>query len=173
MATRYVSLKETNVELRKALKEAFPGVKFSVVGESYAGGASARVRYVDGPKVKDVEKVAKQFEAASFDGMIDLKSYHTSEYKGEEVYWGADYVFVNQEFSEEVTSQAKEFVELAIAEDGGTPGPGWWGEFPQAFHRARKDDESFRWGEQNYWSLVNIASVWLVEGRTLMVKVVA
>lgn len=84
----HFSVVETAKLLRKALKDGFPGVKFSVRSDSYAGGASIRVRYEDGPFKKDVEAVAKQFAGASFDGMIDLKSYHDSEYEGRTVSWG-------------------------------------------------------------------------------------
>lgn len=167
---KYISPKDTATEVRKALKAAFPDTKFSVRTHTYAGGASINVNYFDGPNQKAVEEVAKQFEGASFDGMIDLKSYHDSEYNGEMVHWGADYVFVNRDFSPEVIAQAEEFTRLAIEADGGDAGPGWWGEFPQAFYRARKDDEFFRW-ETNFWALRNIAASWLVEGRALAVKV--
>lgn len=105
---RYVSLKETNQHIRAALKQAFPGVKFSVVGDSYAGGASTNVRYVDGPPVKDVEAVVKFFAGATFDGMIDLKEYVSRQFGGEEVHFGADFVFVNRSVSDH-------YKELALA----------------------------------------------------------
>lgn len=100
--TIYVSLKDTNALIRKALAEAFPGVKFSVVGKSYSMGASTTVRWTDGPTPKQVEKVAKAFEASTFDGMIDLKSsvYHTDE-QGNQYHYGADYVHCTREYSDE------------------------------------------------------------------------
>lgn len=100
--TKYISLKETNVLIRKALAEAFPGVKFSVVGSSYSMGASTTVRWTDGPTPKQVEKIAKQFEGSSFDGMIDLKSsiYHTDE-QGNQYRYGADFVHCTREYSNE------------------------------------------------------------------------
>lgn len=100
--TIYVSLKDTNALIRKALAEAFPGVKFSVVGKSYSMGASTTVRWLDGPTPKQVEKVAKQFEGSTFDGMIDLKSsvYHTDE-QGNQYHYGADYVHCTREYSDE------------------------------------------------------------------------
>lgn len=169
---KYISPADTAKEVRKALKEAFPDQKFSVRTDVYAGGASVRVRYTDGPNEKAVEKVAKQFEGSTFDPMLDLKEYRQSEHNGEQVHWGADYVFVNRDFSEEVDAKAKEFTALAIAEDGGTSGADWYGEAPQAFLRASHNDEHFGF-QTNYWVLVTVAAAWIAEGRTLVVKVTA
>lgn len=169
MAKKYMSPADTAKELRKALKEAFPGQVFSVRTHTYAGGASIRVRYVDGPGPQEVEDVARKFRGASFDGMTDMKSYHDSEHNGETVHWGADFVFVNREFSEKVVEQAEEFTRLAIEEDGGIAGPRWFGEVPQAFWRSANGEHlGF---ETNYWALLNVASRWIVEGRALAVKV--
>lgn len=38
MSNKYISCKDTAVMMRKALKEAFPGVKFSVRSDVYSGG---------------------------------------------------------------------------------------------------------------------------------------
>lgn len=69
---KYVSLKDTAVLVRKALAKAFPGVKFSVRGSSYAGGASIDVRWFDGPSAKAVNEILGPFESRGFDGMIDM-----------------------------------------------------------------------------------------------------
>ena len=74
--TRYISCVDTAKLLRKALKAEFPATRFSVRSSSYSGGASIRVEWTDGPTTKRVDRVAKQFAGASFDGMIDLMSYH-------------------------------------------------------------------------------------------------
>ncbi len=116
--TRYISLKDTNKLIRAALKESFPGAKFSVVGDSYAGGASTRVSWTDGPAKHDVEAVVDKFAGASFDGMIDLKSYHTSELKGEQVHFGADYVFADREVSPEEIARLRPEVEAELARQG-------------------------------------------------------
>lgn len=73
--TRYLSCAETAKLLRAALKQAFPAVKFGVKSSVYSGGASIDVRWTDGPTAAKVERIAKQFEGADFDGMIDLKTY--------------------------------------------------------------------------------------------------
>lgn len=93
--TEYLTVVETAKLVRKALKEAFPGQKFSVRSSSYSGGASIRVEYNNAAlESKEVEKVARRFEGAKFDGMIDLKTYHTSILDGRQVHFGADFVFV-------------------------------------------------------------------------------
>lgn len=94
----YYSCAETAKFIRQELKEKFAGVKFSVRSDSYSGGASIRISY-DNENVgeRNVESVVKSFQGASFDGQIDLKSYHNSNFKGQEVSWGADYVFVDND----------------------------------------------------------------------------
>lgn len=93
--TEYISVVDTAKLIRKALKAAFPNQKFSVRSDKYSGGASIRVEYDNGAlNSKDVEKVARKYEGAKFDGMVDLMTYHTSTHEGRQVYFGADFVFV-------------------------------------------------------------------------------
>jgi len=75
---RYLDVAETAKCLRIGLKKHFPGIKFSVRSKSYAGGASISVSWVDGPTTKQVDRIAGNYSGANFDGMIDLKNYHTS-----------------------------------------------------------------------------------------------
>lgn len=75
----YLTAAQTAKLVRVALGAAFPGEMFSVRSKTYSGGASIDVRWTDGSQTKDVERVAKQYEGADFDGMIDLKTY-TSHY---------------------------------------------------------------------------------------------
>jgi hypothetical protein len=96
---KYLSCAETSVMMRKALKEAFPGIKFSVKSKVYSGGASITASWQDGPNGNQVEAVTSCFSGASFDGMIDLKSYTSSMIDGQEVRFGADFVFTRREFS--------------------------------------------------------------------------
>lgn len=72
---RYLSCADTAKLVRKALKTAFPDVKFSVRSDTYSGGASIRVGWTDGPTDADVEEVTEPYAGARFDGMIDLKVY--------------------------------------------------------------------------------------------------
>ena len=73
---RRVSCAGTAKLVRAALKTAFPGQKFSVRSQTYAGGASNDNRWTDGPSSTEVDKVAGQYNGAGFDGMIDLKTYN-------------------------------------------------------------------------------------------------
>lgn len=95
----YISCADTAKLIRKALKENFPGVKFSVRSDTYSGGASIDVKWLDGPAAPSVEEVVIQFKGATFDGMTDMKSYHTSSLNGEEVHFGADFVFCKRSLS--------------------------------------------------------------------------
>lgn len=108
---RYISVADTAKLIRKALKDQFkadfPHTKFSVRSSSYSGGASINIRWTDGPAETLVAKVAKSFEGADFDGMQDLKTYHTSiitntDGSSEEVRLGADFVHTSRELSPEV-----------------------------------------------------------------------
>jgi hypothetical protein len=92
------SCKETAQFIRAELKKNFPGVKFSVVSHVYSGGSSIRVKYNDeSVGERDVRAVANFFEGATFDAMTDYKDYKNSFFNGQEVWWGADYVFVDNE----------------------------------------------------------------------------
>tara|TARA_R110000868_G_scaffold350752_1_gene612089 strand:+ start:16225 stop:16770 length:546 start_codon:yes stop_codon:yes gene_type:complete len=97
--TRYINVVETAKMIRTALKESFPGVKFSVKSSSYSMGASININYVDGPTNAQVKAVISVFEGSYFDGMTDYKGLNYSSLDGEEVRFGADFVFVNRKFS--------------------------------------------------------------------------
>lgn len=73
----YINTKETAVFVRKALKSAFPGFKFSVRIDRYSGGSSIDIRWTDGPSTEEVDLVVKPFNCEHFDGMIDMR-YHSS-----------------------------------------------------------------------------------------------
>ena len=89
---RRISLIDTAKLLRKALKAAYPTVKFSVRCDRYSMGCSIDVTWTDGPTSGQVQPLLRQFDRKSFDGMTDSSSYHTQEYEGETVAFGADYV---------------------------------------------------------------------------------
>lgn len=104
--TEHLSCAETATLVRGALKQAFPSVKFSVRSKTYSGGASINVEWTDGPKPSDVERITNLYTGASFDGMIDLKSYHDSILVDESgnprvVSFGSDYIFTRRNVSEE------------------------------------------------------------------------
>ena len=96
----YMSCADTAKLVRKALKEAFPAIKFSVRSDTYSGGASIRVGWVDGPSTEQVEDVAGVFRGAYFDGMIDYQGTITSAINGEPVRFAADFIFFNRTYSD-------------------------------------------------------------------------
>lgn len=127
--SRYIDVAETAKLIRSALKNKFPGIKFSVKSSRYAGGASIHICYTDGPTTVDICRVTDPYAGAGFDGMIDMAYFKTSYLladgtvvygrsqgtegsrgtvsaydeplpKGAEaVHFGADYVFVEREYS--------------------------------------------------------------------------
>lgn len=105
--TRYISLADTNKAIRAALKDKFPGVKFSVRGKSYSGGASTSIYWTNGPTSRQVNEVVSHFEGATFDGMIDLKSTRYAMENGERVHYGADYIFTHREVTPEFVESCK------------------------------------------------------------------
>lgn len=112
--TKHLSCAETAKLIRAALKESFPSVKFTVKSKVYAGGSSIDVSYVDGPTSEQVKSVVSLFEGKYFDGMTDYKGFNYSSLDGEQVSFGADFVFVSRKFSFEyldsvVTEAAKKF----------------------------------------------------------------
>jgi hypothetical protein len=106
MATKYISAAETAKLIRAALKEAFPGVKFSVRSSTYSGGASVSIGWTDGPNTKQVEAVTGAFKGAYFDGSIDYKGSVYAMLDGEPVHFGADYINTSREYSDEMVERA-------------------------------------------------------------------
>ena len=120
--SNYLSVAETAKLIRASLRESFPGVKFSVRSSSYAGGASIRVGWVDGPTTAAVEAVAHPWQGSYFDGMQDYKGsrYHTLD--GEPVRFGADFVFCEREETHAVLARAarlvaKKYMGLDLSDD--------------------------------------------------------
>ena len=97
--TKYLTCAETAKLVRAALKEAFPGVKFSVKSSVYAGGASINIAYTDGPSAIQVKGITQAFQGAYFDGMTDYKGSNYNTLDGQEVRFGADFIFVNRKFT--------------------------------------------------------------------------
>lgn len=58
--------------IRKELKLAFPGVKFSVRSDSFSMGNSVDVSWSNGPTSKAVEEIIGKYQYGHFDGMEDI-----------------------------------------------------------------------------------------------------
>lgn len=100
----YFTCAETAKLVRAALRNQLPGIKFRVRSHNYAGGASIDVNWTDGPLADQVQSVVSIFSGASFDGMIDLKSYHDTLVADDDgnvrsVHFGADFIFANRHVS--------------------------------------------------------------------------
>jgi hypothetical protein len=83
--------------LRKELKLAFPGIKFSVRSDSFSGGDSIDVAWTDGPTTKEVDRIANKYSAGSFDGMEDLYNYESTAWTT--VFGDAKYVHTQRHYS--------------------------------------------------------------------------
>lgn len=104
--TQYISCADTAKLIRQALKESFPGIKFSVRSSTYSGGASIRVSWVDGPNSAQVEAVAGVFQGAYFDGMTDFKGSRYAMIDGQQVSFGADFLFFERACSDAAIERA-------------------------------------------------------------------
>lgn len=58
-------------QIRKVLKNEFPGVKFSVRSHNYAGGSAVYVEWNGDPERREVEPKVCMYEYGKFDGMTD------------------------------------------------------------------------------------------------------
>jgi hypothetical protein len=114
--TRYISTVDTAKLLRKALRAAHPAVKFSVRSDVYAGGASIRVEWTDGPTEAAVRATTELYCGATFDGMTDMKTHHSTlladveSGEVEEVHLGADFVFTTRELTADLLNRVAETI---------------------------------------------------------------
>jgi len=106
---KFINLQETLKLIRKALKEAFPGVRFYVKKD----GNSVRVRWVDGPGKSQVKALLGRFSGEGFDGMQDLrysKSVRDTE-TGERITFGTSFIFTERAFSLIVAETLQEIIQ--------------------------------------------------------------
>lgn len=61
--------------IRLELKEKFPGVKFRVTSQSYSGGESVCVYWINGPEQNKVHIICKKYQEGTFNGMNDCYEY--------------------------------------------------------------------------------------------------
>jgi len=117
---------ETADEIRKALKAAFPGVKFGVRTSKYSGGSSIRVTYSRGPASDKVSRIADRFQGRDFDGMTDSSTYRGSILLVDaggavrEVRCSGSFVFVNRDH-DDATYAACEAAIVARYAEGHAP----------------------------------------------------
>lgn len=73
MHATLISPADTAKLVRAALKRSFPRTKFSVRTDAYAGGATVRVSWTDGPAAKLVERVTGTFAGKRYDPVADVE----------------------------------------------------------------------------------------------------
>lgn len=66
------SAAQGSAELRRALKERWPNIKFKVISDTYSMGDSINVTYNFGPPLKEVEAIVNRWQDGHFDGMQDM-----------------------------------------------------------------------------------------------------
>ena len=105
--------------IRKELKVAFPGIKFSVRSNSFAGGNSINIEWTEGPTREEVENIANKYEQGSFDGMTDCYNYKRNcDFTDEN--GGAKYVQTHRNYSTGLTEKTSQklCVEQGIKYEG-------------------------------------------------------
>jgi hypothetical protein len=151
MEVTRISTTDTAKMIRKEVKHYFPNVKFAVRSHSYSGGSSINVSWTDGPTTSEVDAIVKRFQGASFDGMIDLKSYHNSFVVLEgstlpvEVHYGADFVFTNRDLSPEFKAELGKIAQEILDMNEHTKGQ-TFNENERYQNLATKFDFAFDWG---------------------------
>ena len=97
-----VTLAAANVRI--LLKQAFPGVKFSVTCDKYSMGNSLRVSWTDGPNCAAVDAIVDKFSGGSFNSMEDIYEYSSSAFT--ELFGRAKYITTSRELGDATISAA-------------------------------------------------------------------
>jgi len=85
--------------IRKELKDKFPGVKFSVRSESFSGGDAINVYYpkdFEKENIEFIDNLCRRYQEGTFDGMQDLYEYDNKIFNG--LFGGAKYVHCQREW---------------------------------------------------------------------------
>ncbi len=96
--TKFVTVTETAKLIRKDLKTAFPGVKFSVRSSSYSMGSSIDVFWLDGPSQHAVENTIQEYSRVDRDQFGNI------------LRGGNRYVFAKRDY----TPESKKKIEDAV-----------------------------------------------------------
>lgn len=97
--TIYVSATDTAKHVRAALKENFPGTRFSVRTTKYAGGASLDVNWTGGPTTPKVDAVIKDYEGTEPDASGDFCDPVTHEKNGDRIQYGARHILTSRKIT--------------------------------------------------------------------------
>lgn len=100
MDARYLSPAELAAEVRKVLKTAFAGTKFSVTSKRFSMGSSVDVRWTDGPPAREVDAVLAPMQGVTFDGMTDSKGYQPATLPSGEVVKHGSWLMTSRDVSD-------------------------------------------------------------------------
>lgn len=87
--------------MRQDLKKAYPLTAFTIRSNSYAGGNSVHVEWMNGPVYDDVTKIVGKYQYGDFDGMTDCYDMTNVRNDIPQV----KYVQVRREVSEDIKQQ--------------------------------------------------------------------
>lgn len=99
--------------IRIELKQNFPSVKFSVTKDGYN---SINIRWTDGPKTDEVEKIVDKYEDSETDETGDFRDYNPSEFN--KLFGGVKICFTNRHMSEETEKILNTWAESIFTSDG-------------------------------------------------------
>lgn len=107
---RHSSTAFAAANMRKQLKRAFPGVKFSVRSESFSGGDAIRVSWTNGPTKTQVEEITDRYEKGRFDSQEEIYNYRNSPFT--DLFGGAKYVSCSREIETDIEMLCRELCRL-------------------------------------------------------------
>jgi hypothetical protein len=85
--------------IRRELDNEFPGHKFSITSETFAGGDAIDVRWEDGVTEPEVREIIGKYQEGHFDGMTDMYNYSYNPFN--DLFGGAKYVHANRKLTNE------------------------------------------------------------------------
>ena len=103
MSKQYITATEVAKLVRTALKEAAPGVKFSV---QTSNSNCLRIKWMDGPSYKLIESFCQHWAGAYFDPMIDYQGANYFELDGVPCSLGSKFVFCNRDYTDAAVEKA-------------------------------------------------------------------
>ncbi len=110
----YNTLVTAAKNIRTELKKAFPGVKFSVTSDRFAGGDAIRVSWTDGPTDDAVTDITNKYKAGHFNGMEDIYEYSSDLWT--EIFGDAKYISTSRAYSDAAVDAA---IAAVVAKYGG------------------------------------------------------
>lgn len=106
---KYLRTGEVSRNLKAVLKHEFPGVKFSVTSDTFSGGDSATVKWVDGPAYATVDAIVDAFQINRHDYTGDY--WDPCENTTTVVCGGFSYTHANREYTPETRQKVEKLVD--------------------------------------------------------------